>query len=36
MAVRGEGLAAADGSGEASASQKMVYVLHPNCAIEEY
>ncbi|RYO96830.1 hypothetical protein DL765_011403 [Monosporascus sp. GIB2] len=39
MAVRGEGLAedeagaAADGG--ATASQKVVYVLHPNCAIEE-
>ncbi|RYO80059.1 hypothetical protein DL762_007853 [Monosporascus cannonballus] len=39
MAVRGEGLAedetgaAADGG--ATASQKVVYVLHPNCAVEE-
>ncbi|KAI1261071.1 MCM2/3/5 family-domain-containing protein [Xylariaceae sp. FL1019] len=41
MAVRGSGLAedAAEGenSGSASAaSQKTVYVLHPNCAVEEY
>lgn len=41
MAVRGEGLteegdqAAAADSGSAP-SQKVVYVLHPNCAIEEY
>ncbi|KAI1857321.1 uncharacterized protein JN550_013301 [Neoarthrinium moseri] len=38
MAVRGEGLASGDGdddSGEA-AEQKIVYVLHPNCAVEEY
>lgn len=41
MAVRGEGLteegdqaAAADGG--PAPSQKVVYVLHPNCAIEEY
>ncbi|KAI0134945.1 MCM-domain-containing protein [Daldinia grandis] len=41
MAVRGEGLteegdqaAAADGG--SAPSQKVVYVLHPNCAIEEY
>ncbi|KAI6084849.1 MCM-domain-containing protein [Hypoxylon rubiginosum] len=41
MAVRGEGLAedgdeaAASDSGPAP-SQKVVYVLHPNCAVEEY
>ncbi|KAI0127142.1 MCM2/3/5 family-domain-containing protein [Xylariales sp. AK1849] len=43
MAVRGEGLASggaddddADAeNGDASASQKVVYVLHPNCAVED-
>lgn len=40
MAVRGEGLAeddaAAEGGSSAPApSQSVVYVLHPNCAIEE-
>ena len=42
MAVRGEGLAeddaaaaAVSGSAPAPASQKVVYVLHPNCAIED-
>ncbi|KAI1463044.1 MCM-domain-containing protein [Daldinia caldariorum] len=42
MAVRGEGLAedgdqaaAADGASAPAPSQKVVYVLHPNCAIEE-
>ncbi|KAI0446763.1 MCM2/3/5 family-domain-containing protein [Xylaria telfairii] len=33
MAVRGEGLTE---EGAEEASQKTVYVLHPNCAIEEY
>lgn len=40
MAVRGEGLAAeeetAEGTGDPPASQKILYVLHPNCAVEEY
>lgn len=40
MAVRGEGLAeaAADDAAQPAAEtpQKVVYVLHPNCAIEEY
>ncbi|KAI1135067.1 MCM-domain-containing protein [Hypoxylon sp. FL0543] len=35
MAVRGEGLAQDGDEAAASASQKVVYVLHPNCAIEE-
>ncbi|KAI1413799.1 MCM-domain-containing protein [Hypoxylon sp. FL1857] len=35
MAVRGEGLAQDGDEASASASQKVVYVLHPNCAIEE-
>ncbi|KAJ2988789.1 hypothetical protein NUW58_g3792 [Xylaria curta] len=39
MAVRGEGLAEEDAEGAQSTagpSQKVVYVLHPNCAVEEY
>jgi hypothetical protein len=44
MAVRGDGLTedGAEGSQTAAAdggptpSQRVVYVLHPNCAIEEY
>ncbi|KAI0193827.1 MCM2/3/5 family-domain-containing protein [Astrocystis sublimbata] len=34
MAVRGEGLPA-DGADAADSPQKVVYVLHPNCAIED-
>ncbi|KAI0193288.1 MCM2/3/5 family-domain-containing protein [Xylaria flabelliformis] len=36
MAVRGDGLTEEDAEGATDASQKVVYVLHPNCAIEEY
>ncbi|KAI1383652.1 MCM-domain-containing protein [Hypoxylon trugodes] len=41
MAVRGEGLAedgdeAAAADGGPAPSQRVVYVMHPNCAIEEY
>ncbi|KAI1633134.1 MCM2/3/5 family-domain-containing protein [Biscogniauxia mediterranea] len=43
MAVRGEGLTEGDtaaagegGAAQAPAQQKVVYVLHPNCAVEEY
>lgn len=36
MAVRGDGLAEDGAEGASEASQKIVYVLHPNCAIEEY
>lgn len=39
MAVRGDGLAedgAEDSQTAAEPSQKVVYVLHPNCAIEEF
>lgn len=42
MAVRGSGLAPgedddeAEGSSAAVASDKITYVLHPNCAVEEY
>lgn len=39
MAVRGEGLAEDDATAAADGgpapSQKVVYVLHPNCAIED-
>lgn len=34
MPIRGEGLTQ-DTDGEQSAPTKTVYVLHPNCAIEE-
>ena len=33
MLIRGEGLA--DERGQASTSDKVVYVLHPNCPIED-
>lgn len=42
MAVRGEGLAEDDAGATAAAdggpapSQKVIYVLHPNCALEEF
>ena len=43
MAVRGEGLMPTDGDDDggnaapsSAASSKVVYVLHPNCAVEEY
>jgi DNA replication licensing factor MCM6 len=37
MALRGEGMDNDDGAGEGNAAQggRIVYVLHPNCAIEE-
>lgn len=38
MALRGEGMATDDNAGEGSAAQQpqdVVYVLHPNCAIED-
>ena len=38
MAIRGEGMADDDaGAGEGSSAQaaRIVYVLHPNCAVEE-
>ncbi|KAK8051521.1 MCM DNA helicase complex subunit MCM6 [Apiospora rasikravindrae] len=36
MAVRGDGLVPDDAeNGEASVSQKVTYVIHPNCALEE-
>ncbi|KAL2190514.1 MCM-domain-containing protein [Thermothelomyces heterothallicus CBS 203.75] len=40
MAIRGQGMtdADADGAGEGSSAQaaQIVYVLHPNCAVEEF
>lgn len=39
MAVRGEGMVADEGNednAEPSTDAKIVYVLHPNCAVEEY
>ena len=36
MPIRGEGLVATDGSqAEEQQAHRVVYVLHPNCAIEE-
>jgi DNA replication licensing factor MCM6 len=36
MQIRGEGLVGEDGQGSSSSAEKSVYVLHPNCAVEEY
>jgi DNA replication licensing factor MCM6 len=36
MAIRGHGLVNEDGEGSSSTAEKTVYVLHPNCAVEEY
>lgn len=38
MAIRGQGMSADDDAAASSASQadNIVYVLHPNCAIEEF
>lgn len=40
MAIRGQGMAdgEADGAGEGASAQagQVVYVLHTNCAVEEY
>ncbi|KAH8602008.1 MCM2/3/5 family-domain-containing protein [Bisporella sp. PMI_857] len=35
MEIRGQGLVGEDGQGPSSAAEQSVYVLHPNCAIEE-
>lgn len=35
MAVRGEGLLGDDVEGSSAAAEKVVYVLHPNCAVED-
>ncbi|TVY25480.1 DNA replication licensing factor [Lachnellula hyalina] len=36
MAVRGQGLIGDDGQGSSSAAEQVVYVLHPNCAVEDH
>ncbi|KAG9238501.1 MCM2/3/5 family-domain-containing protein [Amylocarpus encephaloides] len=36
MEIRGQGLVGEDGQGSAAAGESTVYVLHPNCAVEEY
>ncbi|KAE8450393.1 hypothetical protein EG329_006467 [Mollisiaceae sp. DMI_Dod_QoI] len=36
MAIRGQGLVGEGGQGSSSAAEQVVYVLHPNCAVEEY
>jgi DNA replication licensing factor MCM6 len=38
MALRGEGLMSDDAAGEGSsaAAANIIYVLHPNCAVEEF
>jgi DNA replication licensing factor MCM6 len=35
MAVRGEGLLGDDGEGSSAVAERVVYVLHPNCAVED-
>ncbi|EHK96374.1 putative DNA replication licensing factor mcm6 [Glarea lozoyensis 74030] len=36
MEIRGQGLVGEDGEGSSAAGEATVYVLHPNCAVEEY
>ena len=36
MEIRGQGLVGEDGEGSSAAAEPSVYVLHPNCAVEEY
>jgi len=36
MEIRGQGLMGEDGEGSSAAAAQAVYVLHPNCAVEEY
>jgi DNA replication licensing factor MCM6 len=36
MEIRGQGLIGEDGEGSSSVAEQAVYVLHPNCAVEEY
>ncbi|TVY92017.1 DNA replication licensing factor [Lachnellula willkommii] len=36
MAIRGQGLMGEDGEGSSSAAEQVVYVLHPNCAVEDH
>lgn len=35
MPIRGEGLVDADSADQVPESQRVVYVLHPNCAVED-
>jgi DNA replication licensing factor MCM6 len=35
MQIRGEGLVGEEGEGSAAEGERVVYVLHPNCAVEE-
>jgi DNA replication licensing factor MCM6 len=37
MPIRGQGMADDDDAGEGASAQaaKVIYVLHPNCAVEE-
>lgn len=36
MALRGDGSTEDAGEGSSAAAAQIVYVLHPNCAVEEY
>lgn len=36
MEIRGQGLVGEDGEGSSRDAERTVYVLHPNCAVEEY
>lgn len=36
MAIRGQGLVSDNGESSAAAEEDVVYVLHPNCAVEEF
>lgn len=36
MEIRGQGLMGEDGEGSSAVAAETVYVLHPNCAVEEY
>jgi DNA replication licensing factor MCM6 len=36
MEIRGQGLVGEDGQASSSAAEHSVYVLHPNCAVEEH
>lgn len=35
MPVRGDGLVDGDGEAQQGEAEKVTYVLHPNCAVEE-
>lgn len=36
MEIRGQGLVGEDEEGTSTTAEQSVYVLHPNCAVEEY